>query len=133
MLNNNLVDTDFPIQLRRNRWTPENPSSTYPSFVTPLCQESLDLINEIRSRAGLDAVEVRDFSGTEDLRTYILRERSWEFYSEGLRQEDLIRYGLFIDFAINRGVSNAQPSHNRYPLPLGAIDSNPELVQNQAY
>ncbi|MFC4870295.1 SusC/RagA family TonB-linked outer membrane protein [Negadavirga shengliensis] len=46
MLNNNLVDTYFPIQLRRNklaepylnRWTPENPSDTYPSFVTPLGQ-----------------------------------------------------------------------------------------------
>src|SRR5690606_2366325 len=46
MLNNNLVDTYFPIQLRRNklaepylnRWTPENPSNKYPSFVTPLSQ-----------------------------------------------------------------------------------------------
>lgn len=46
MLNNNLVDTYFPVNFRRNkfaepylnRWTPENPSDTYPSFVTPLSQ-----------------------------------------------------------------------------------------------
>ncbi|GAA4780998.1 TonB-dependent receptor [Olivibacter ginsenosidimutans] len=43
MLNNNLVDTYFPANLKRNRlaepllnrWTPENPSSIYPSFVNP--------------------------------------------------------------------------------------------------
>jgi TonB-linked SusC/RagA family outer membrane protein len=46
MLNNNLVDTYFPVNFRRNkfakpylnRWTPENPSDKYPSFVTPLDQ-----------------------------------------------------------------------------------------------
>ncbi len=43
MLNQNLVDTYFPINFRRNkfaepylnRWTPENPSNEYPSFVNP--------------------------------------------------------------------------------------------------
>ncbi|MFC4871059.1 SusC/RagA family TonB-linked outer membrane protein [Negadavirga shengliensis] len=48
MLNNNLVDAYFPIQFRRNRfaepylnrWTPENPSDTYPSFVNPTSQGS---------------------------------------------------------------------------------------------
>ncbi|WP_211229719.1 SusC/RagA family TonB-linked outer membrane protein [Olivibacter sitiensis] len=46
MLNNNAVDTYFPANLKRNRlaepllnrWTPENPSTTYPSFVTPNVQ-----------------------------------------------------------------------------------------------
>ncbi len=46
MLNGNLIDSYFPINFRRNkfaepylnRWTPENPSNTYPSFVTPLSQ-----------------------------------------------------------------------------------------------
>ncbi|HLW50593.1 MAG TPA: SusC/RagA family TonB-linked outer membrane protein, partial [Sphingobacteriaceae bacterium] len=48
MLNNNLVDAYFPIQFRRNRfaepylnrWTPENPSDKYPSFVNPTSQGS---------------------------------------------------------------------------------------------
>jgi len=42
-LNNNLVDTYFPINFRRNkfaepylnRWTPSNPTNMYPSFVNP--------------------------------------------------------------------------------------------------
>lgn len=46
MLNGNLIDSYFPINFRRNkfaepylnRWTPENPSNTYPSFVSPLSQ-----------------------------------------------------------------------------------------------
>ena len=46
MINNNLVDAYFPIQFRRNRfaepylnrWTPENPSDKYPSFVNPTGQ-----------------------------------------------------------------------------------------------
>jgi hypothetical protein len=43
MLNNNLVDSYFPINFRRNkyaepylnRWTPSNPTNDYPSFVNP--------------------------------------------------------------------------------------------------
>lgn len=46
MLNGNLIDSYFPINFRRNkfaepylnRWTPENPSNIYPSFVNPLSQ-----------------------------------------------------------------------------------------------
>jgi TonB-dependent starch-binding outer membrane protein SusC len=44
MLNGNLIDNYFPINFRRNkfsepylnRWTPENPTNKYPSFVDPL-------------------------------------------------------------------------------------------------
>lgn len=46
MLNGNLIDSYFPINFRRNkfaepylnRWTPENPTNEYPSFVDPLKQ-----------------------------------------------------------------------------------------------
>ena len=46
VLNNNLVDTYYPISFRRNkfsepylnRWTPENPTNDYPSFVNPNAQ-----------------------------------------------------------------------------------------------
>lgn len=46
MLNGNLIDSYFPINFRRNkfaepylnRWTPENPTNEYPSFVNPLKQ-----------------------------------------------------------------------------------------------
>ncbi|MGQ8338936.1 TonB-dependent receptor [Sunxiuqinia sp. A32] len=43
MMNNNMADSYFPINFRRNklaepylnRWTPENPTNKYPSFVNP--------------------------------------------------------------------------------------------------
>ncbi|MGI4833206.1 MAG: SusC/RagA family TonB-linked outer membrane protein [Janthinobacterium lividum] len=46
ILNNNLVDTYFPFSFRRNRvaepllnrWTPQNPTNDYPSFVNPVSQ-----------------------------------------------------------------------------------------------
>ncbi|MEM6633426.1 MAG: SusC/RagA family TonB-linked outer membrane protein, partial [Bacteroidota bacterium] len=46
LLSNNLVDTYFPINFRRNkiaepylnRWTPSNPTNEYPSFVNPTAQ-----------------------------------------------------------------------------------------------
>ncbi|MDR3141258.1 MAG: TonB-dependent receptor, partial [Tannerellaceae bacterium] len=46
MLNGNLIDNYFPLSFRRNklselylnRWTPQNPTNEYPSFVTPLAQ-----------------------------------------------------------------------------------------------
>ena len=46
ILNNNLVDSYFPFSFRRNRvaepllnrWTPENPTNEYPSFVNPVSQ-----------------------------------------------------------------------------------------------
>jgi len=46
MLNNNLVDAYFPVQFRRNRfaepylnrWTADNPSTKYPSFINPTDQ-----------------------------------------------------------------------------------------------
>ena len=63
MLNNNLVDTYFPINFRRNkfaepylnRWTPENPSNKYPSFVTPLSQGN----KAVNSRTVQDASYIR--------------------------------------------------------------------------
>ena len=62
MLNNNLVDTYYPVQFRRNkfaepylnRWTPENPSDEYPSFVNDLQGETA-----VNSRTVRDASYIR--------------------------------------------------------------------------
>lgn len=63
MLNNNLVDTYFPANLKRNRladpmlnrWTADNPSTVYPSFVNPLKQGK----KEVNSYTVEDASYVR--------------------------------------------------------------------------
>lgn len=63
LLNNNLVDTYFPINFRRNkiaepylnRWTPTNPSNEYPSFVNPTAQGQ----RVVNSRTVTDASFIR--------------------------------------------------------------------------
>ncbi len=95
-------------------------------------QESIDLINQVRNRAGLDHLSVGDFSSKEQLRGHILMERGWEFWWEGKRREDLIRHGEFIKRAQDRGMP-AQAHHVRHPIPLFALDANPALEQNPGY
>ncbi len=96
-------------------------------------QESIDLINQVRERAGVDPILLSDFSSKESLRDHLLQERGWEFYSEGKRRNDLIRMGKYISNAQARGKTNAQPFHVRFPIPQDVMDANPALVQNEGY
>ncbi|PHN05691.1 RagB/SusD family nutrient uptake outer membrane protein [Flavilitoribacter nigricans] len=95
-------------------------------------QEALDLINQVRSRAGLPDLTLADAGSKEILRDRILAERGWEFVSEGKRREDLIRHGNFIERAQNRGIS-AQPHHVLFPIPAAEINANPAVEQNPGY
>ena len=95
-------------------------------------QESIDLINQIRNRVEANPIALPDFPSQEVLRDFILAERAREFYSEGLRREDLVRHGKFIQQAIDRGIA-AQPHQVLYPLPQAQIDNNPNLEQNPGY
>lgn len=97
-----------------------------------LNQESIDLVNQVRERAGLDDVTLADFTSDQDLLDHILDERGWEFYYEGKRREDLIRNGKFIEMAQDRGI-NAKDYQVRFPIPQPAMDSNPALEQNEGY
>ena len=96
-------------------------------------QESLNLISQVRIRAGLPVLKLSDFATKELLRDQILRERGWEFYSEGKRREDLIRQGKFISGALARGKTNARPHRVIFPIPQVALDSDPALTQNPGY
>lgn len=95
-------------------------------------QEAIDLVNMIRDRAGLDGVSLSDFASSQDLRDHILKERGWEFYHEAKRREDMIRHGILISNAQERGV-NAQEHHVLFPIPQSEIDANPNLEQNPGY
>ena len=63
MLNNNMVDVYYPINFRRNkmaepylnRWTPDNPTNQYPSFVNPTVQGK----REVNTRTVEDASFIR--------------------------------------------------------------------------
>lgn len=95
-------------------------------------QESIDLINQIRTRAGVKSIVLADFTTKTALRDQLLKERGWEFFSEGKRREDLIRMDRFISGALERK-KNAQSFQVLYPLPQSEIDANPNLKQNQGY
>ena len=90
-------------------------------------------INALRARSNAPAL------GALTLET-ILDERAREFYMEGLRRTDLIRFGKFVssDYvwpfkggaASGTGVSDI---YQIYPLPSQVLLVNPNLQQNPGY
>lgn len=94
-------------------------------------QEAIDLINEVRERAGASTLNVADFT-KDSLRDAILQERGWEFFFEMKAREDQIRHGVFISRAQARG-KNAQDYHILFPIPQVELDANPDLQQNPGY
>src|SRR5690606_5644418 len=64
--------------------------------------ECFTLINQVRTRAGLENLTIVNTPTKDDFRDAIFRERGWEFISEGKRREDLIRQGTFLSLAIAR-------------------------------
>lgn len=95
-------------------------------------QESIDLINQVRNRAGVPNIELSSFGSKEALNDHILAERGWEFWWEDKRKDDLVRHGKFIEQAVARGLP-AKSHHNIFPIPQFALDANPALVQNEGY
>lgn len=95
-------------------------------------QESIDLINEVRRRVQATPLTLDSYPNQAALRDFLLAERGREFYSEGLRREDLIRHGKFISLGRARGY-DAKPHQVVYPIPLQQIDANPKLTQNEGY
>ncbi|WP_221393724.1 RagB/SusD family nutrient uptake outer membrane protein [Dyadobacter sp. NIV53] len=95
-------------------------------------QESIELINQVRLKAGVDAIKLAEFASKDLLRAHILKERGWEFFTEELRRQDLIRHGKFIELAKGRG-KVAFDYQILFPLPQSEIDRNPNLKQNDGY
>lgn len=96
-------------------------------------KESLDLIQDVRDRAGLTTpLDLTSFT-KESLRQRILDERGWEFYGEKLRRQDLIRNGSFVSNAKARGITIADDHHQLFPIPQTEITANPLCEQNIGY
>lgn len=102
--------------------------------------EAEEALNQVRRRAGLGNIVGYN---TNDFLNVILEERGKEFYLEGLRRQDLIRFGKYVEYANNRiAAANAaggayytvDKSHNRYPIPQSFIDeSKSAITQNPGY
>jgi len=93
--------------------------------------EAYEWANMVRARA-----DVPDYSGMtkEAFHDEILEERGRELYLECTRRADLIRHGKFIQYALDRGVTNAQPHHVLFPIPNSVIIEGGGIIeQNPGY
>ena len=100
----------------------------------------IDMVNEVRIRSGLPALDVAtDLSGspwtTTSLRMQILQERKSEFVGEGgKRRQDLIRHNLFeetlaqhfADLGLNIAITSDDILHD---IPLNEQENNPNLIE----
>lgn len=97
--------------------------------------ESLDLINELRERAGLDALNASDFADKEAFIAQILEERRKELAFEGHRRMDLLRNNLPLRPESDTYFDDSKPGQNRtiLPIPQRELDINAGLIQNPGY
>lgn len=84
-------------------------------------------VNQIRNRAGLGNIA---YTTQATMRTIIKKERRAEFAMEFERFFDLVRWG---DALTVLGPLGYQNKNRFYPIPQGAINDNPKLVQNPDY
>ena len=88
-------------------------------------QTALSIVNSIRARSGAPAL-------TAVVLTDILAERGRELYLEGVRRQDLIRFGKYND-PVNERSTKSDAYKVVYPIPNQAVSSNPNLKQNFGY
>lgn len=82
---------------------------------------TLSAINQIRTRAGLDAHATWDLSKIE-------MERSLELFAEGHRRQDQIRFGNF-HYAWWEKEASPIGKTSTFPIPKWAIDANANLAK----
>lgn len=94
--------------------------------------EAYSLINTVRSRAGL--ADLPTGLGKDQFRSKIMDERLFELWCEGYRRNDMIRWGTYIQRALDNGSVWAKPDFVLYPLPRSVITESAGIVkQNPGY
>ena len=108
--------------------------------------EATRLVDRVRSRAGLTGLSDEACASEQAFLDALLLERGHEFYAEGLRRQDLIRFDKYIEYANNR-IREAQQTtsgkdykllsndaHNLFPIPQSFIDESKSAIkQNPGY
>lgn len=92
-------------------------------------QESIDLMNELRTRAGLTGWTLTTFSSKEELINAILNERRKELCFEGHRRMDLLRRGQSL--RPDDATRVAGSDRVILPIPQREIDLSPALKGHQ--
>lgn len=104
---------------------------------------AIDLVNQIRVRAGLANLDNSVFTTKEKLNDEIYDERRREFFLEGLGRTDMIRFKLTTNtthaneflkhVATKPGTDGGNAKYLLYPFDGQAIIKNPGLKQNPGY
>ncbi|TWW01923.1 RagB/SusD family nutrient uptake outer membrane protein [Chitinophaga pinensis] len=96
-------------------------------------QESIELMNALRRRAGLTEWDINTFATTDAFITAILNERRKELCFEGHRRMDILRRGLAL--RDNDPEKKAGADKVILPVPQREIDVSPALKgqQNPGY
>lgn len=87
--------------------------------------DALDIVNDLRDERGASMLTTLD-------EATMLAERGREFYWEGFRRTDLLRFGKFLDAWEEKGGASGT-ERLLFPIPGGSLASNPNLVQNPGY
>jgi hypothetical protein len=97
--------------------------------------DALKYVNDIRTRAGANTI-----SQAELTLDFLLDERARELNFEGHRRSDLIRFGKFTGgnylWPWKGNVQNGTSipdSYKLFPIPLQALEANPNLTQNPGF
>jgi starch-binding outer membrane protein, SusD/RagB family len=128
------VGTDFPLfrladaYLMYAECNLRGAASTTPAL-------ALQYVNAVRTRSHAAAITSTDLN-----LNYILDERARELNLEGHRRTDLIRFGKFTGgtylWPWKGGVKDGTSipaTYNIFPIPLTALNANPNLKQNPGY
>ena len=97
--------------------------------------QAVDYVNDVRERSNASTITSGDL--TLD---FLIDERGRELNLEGHRRSDLIRFGKFTGGSYlwpwkgNAQTGTSIPStYNVFPIPLTALQANPNLTQNPGY
>jgi hypothetical protein len=137
-----LVGNDEVTGMRLLKYSPANGAFTSGVVMARFADAHL-MRAEARLRGGDAAGALADVNALRALRTntsalagpmteaIMLDERGRELYTEGWRRNDMIRFGVF------NSAKEFKPATgdyvNLFPIPSGALLSNPNLVQNPGY
>lgn len=109
--------------------------------------EAKGYLNEVRTKHGkLPAFTDQELATPEMFLDKLLEERGHEFYMEGVRRQDLIRHGKFIEKAIEKAeeynystekigtIVDGQYKYHLFPLPQNILTAGKgQIKQNPGY
>jgi|GEM_PF-465397 len=91
---------------------------------------NLTRYNEVRQKRNVPAKTAADIAGPTDFLHEIEMERRKEFVGEGLRWQDMKRFGKAIPFLSSKG---RDETRLYLPFVTNELTRNPKLVQNKGY